>query len=429
MYEGVTKFVRETPPESDWAHFAKRLDYVSGNYAEPSDYASLRQSLNDAKQGDSNRLYYLATPPSFFAQIVHQLGAGGMVKEQEGWRRVVVEKPFGRDLESARSLNQELHRDLTEDQIYRIDHYLAKETVQNILVLRFGNTIFEPLWNRNYIDHVQITAAESVDVGRRGGYYDQSGVLRDMFQNHLLQLLALVAMEPPASFEADALRNERSKALASVRGITPENLSVQSVRAQYDGYLDAPNVGPVSTTATYAALCLYVDNWRWQGVPFYLRSGKALAKKNTEIVIQFKAPPHMMFPLPKDYEIKSNMLSLCIQPHEGMHLRFEVKVPDTPALMRSMDMDFHYEDGFGVDSIPEAYERLLFNALEGDASLFTRSDGIEIAWQLIDSISKGWNSESAPRLETYRPGSWGPKGADKLLTRDGRKWTHGCEEH
>jgi glucose-6-phosphate 1-dehydrogenase len=434
MRGGVDEFARESFSESDWQAFAGRLHYVSGGFAEPAGYAALQAALNEIEGQEANRLYYLATPPRFFAEIITRLGAAGMVEEAAGgeagtaagWRRVVIEKPFGFGLSSAQTLNQAVHAVLAEHQIYRIDHYLAKETVQNILVFRFANTMFEPIWNRNYIDHVQITVGETVDVGHRAGYYDKAGVLRDMFQNHLMQLLALVSMEPPASFEANAIRDEKVKAMKAVRPMTPAEITAQTVRAQYDGYRQADGVATDSQTPTYAALELYIDNWRWQGVPFYLRSGKALAHKASEIIVQFKRPPHMMFPIPLDQPLRSNYLALCIQPHEGFHQRFEVKIPGQEIQMRPVDMDFHYTEAFQADSVPEAYETLLLNALEGDATLFTRSDGIEAAWRVIDPILQVWQSDAAPELATYAPGSWGPAAADTLLEKAGRFWRHGC---
>jgi glucose-6-phosphate 1-dehydrogenase len=351
-----------------------------------------------------------------------------MVREDRGWRRVVIEKPFGHDLPSARALNEAVYEVLDESQIYRIDHYLGKETVQNIMVFRFANSLFEPVWNRNYIDHVQITAAETVDVGHRAGFYDGIGVVRDMMQNHMLQLLALVAAEPPASFDADALRNEKVKVLKAVRPITPHEVDKHTVRGQYRSYRDAEGVAEKSETATFAAIRFYVDNWRWQGVPFFLRSGKALAKKTTAISIFFKEPPHVMFPMPPDAHISKNQLTICIQPDEGIHFSFQAKVPDSTARMRTVDMDFNYDDAFGPTAIPDAYERLLLDVIKGDPSLFTRGDSIELAWELIDPILQGWELSNAPPLSFYESGSWGPIEAERLLAEDGDKWSDGCQD-
>jgi glucose-6-phosphate 1-dehydrogenase len=427
MRKSMAEFGPEELDEDAWAEFADCLHYLPGNATKTADYESLRDYLEELEGGEANRLYYLSTAPRFFEEIVTLLNETGLtIEEGDVWRRVVIEKPFGHDLASAQTLNEVVHTVLDEHQIYRIDHYLAKETVQNILVFRFANTMFEPIWNRNYIDHVQITVAESVDVGHRADYYDQSGVLRDMFQNHLMQLLAFVSLEPPASFDADAIRDEIAKVLKAIRPLTPHEIKTQTVRAQYDGYCGTESVADDSETATYAALELYIDNWRWRGVPFYLRSGKALATKTSEIIIQFKEPPHMMFTIPRDEPIPANYLALCIQPHEGFHQRIELKEPGQAVTLRSVDMDFHYEEVFQPDSVPEAYETLLHNALEGDATLFTRSDGIEAAWQVIDSILQGWESDAAPPLVGYDPGSWGPAEADELLQRNGRRWRHSC---
>jgi len=361
----------------------------------------------------------MALPPSLFPDIIRNLDESKQLVEKDSWRRVVLEKPFGTDLASAVLLNQQVHDSLKESQVYRIDHYLGKETVQNILFTRFANTIFEPIWNRNYIDHVQITVAEKVGLEHRAGFYDGVGVLRDMFQNHLLQLLSLVAMEPPASFSASALRNEKVKVLRSITPMTPENVSVNTVRAQYKGYRKEEQVNPNSTTATYAALRLSINNWRWTGVPFYLRSGKNLAEKQSQIIIQFKEPPLAMFPM---QAMKSNLLVLYLQPDEGVHIRFEAKAPDTVSETRSVDMEFHYSEAFGATAIPESYERLLLDALQGDASLFTRADEVEVAWELIDPIIQTWEAHQTPPLAGYKPGSWGPPESDSLLARDGRRW-------
>jgi glucose-6-phosphate 1-dehydrogenase len=420
-----------TPPEA-WPEFAAAVGYQPGDPGNPEDLRTLDARLRAAEAasgGRANRLYYLATPPQVYIEAVRGLGVVGMAEESQGWRRVVIEKPFGSNLATARALNDAVHRTLSEDQVYRIDHYLGKETVQNVLVFRFANSIFEPLWNRNYIDHVQITVAEMVGVEHRGQFYDSVGVLRDMFQNHIMQLISLMAMEPPASFVAESLRNERAKVLAAIRPIPAAAASSDSVRGQYQGYRAEPGVGPDSDTATYAAVRFHIDNWRWQDVPFYVRSGKRLAAKTTEVFIQFKSVPHSMFPLPAGTQIPPNALSICFQPDEGMHLRFEVKVPDTTAGMRTVDMDFHYSDHFPPGAIPEAYERLLLDALNGDASLFTRADSIELAWALIDPILEGWQGTSAPPLEPYEPGCWGPPGAASFVRRDGREWTLGCGAH
>jgi glucose-6-phosphate 1-dehydrogenase len=436
MRSGADEFAREPFSEEAWAALAERLHYLSGSFDDPAAFTRLHQFLADLEEGDeAHRLYYLATPPRFFAGIIAQLGSLGMTRDVQDekrtithWRRVIIEKPFGHDLASAQALNQAIHQSLAEHQIYRIDHYLAKETVQNILVFRFANSMFEPLWNRNTIDHVQITVAESVDVGHRGGYYDQAGVLRDMFQNHLLQLLALVAMEPPAAFDADAIRDEKVKLLRAIQPLSADAISGGTVRARYDGYTGLKGVTADLQTPTYAALTLYIDNWRWQGVPFYLRSGKALAKKTSEIIVQFKQPPHMIFPVSANGPLRSNYLAFCIQPHEGFHQRFEMKIPGRDLAMQAVDMDFHYDEAFSADTIPEAYETLLLNALEGDATLFTRSDGIEAAWRVIDSVLRGWETENAPPMAHYAQGSWGPTEADALLEKNGRHWRHGCHD-
>ncbi len=427
MRGGAEEFGRNHLDPDKWAQFAEQISYHAGDLSDLSELEELDGALRDREGAAvANRVYYLSIAPRLYETAVANLGRAGMVDESNGWRRVVIEKPFGHDLASARALNDFVHQHLDESQIYRIDHYLGKETVQNIMVFRFANSLFEPVWNRNYISHVQITAAETVDVGHRADYYDGVGIMRDMMQNHMLQLLALVAVEPPASFEANALRNEKVKLLSAIRPIKMEDVARHTVRGQYRSYRDAEGVAPGSETATFAAVRFYIDNWRWQGVPFYLRSGKALADKSTDITIFFKQPPHVMFPLPEGMEIPANFLSICIQPDEGIHFNFQAKVPDTAAGMRSVDMSFHYDEAFGKSAIPEAYERLLLDVLKGDASLFTRGDSIELAWSLIDPILAGWESSAAPPLEFYESGKWGPEAASRLVAEDGFKWLCGC---
>jgi glucose-6-phosphate 1-dehydrogenase len=422
LRKGAEEFAKNVFRDDTWEAFAEHAFYNSGNATQPGDYEKLDKFLKSCEGGPADRLYYLSTAPSLYVPTIENLGAAGMADENGGWRRIIIEKPFGYDLESAKALNKLVHQVFDESQVYRIDHYLGKETAQNILFFRFANTIFEPVWNRNYIDHVQISVAETVDVGHRAEYYDSSGVLRDMFQNHLLQLLALVAMEPPASFNATWLRNEKVKLLSSIRPISLND----TVLGQYEGYRETKGVKPDSQTPTYAAIKLFIDNWRWQGVPFYIRSGKALAAKTSQIRIRFQPPPHLMFNRRNDGSFTPNTLSICIQPNEGIRLKFEAKVPDSAQETRSVNMDFQYSTAFGEGEIPEAYERLLLDALNGDAALFTRSDEIETLWGIVNPILEGYQTKAAPPIVTYPRGSWGPVESEELLARDGHAWRVGC---
>ncbi len=421
-----------TIEQSAFDSFLQGLYYLPGNVNDHAMYAALDQLLReiDRERGTGgNRVYYLATQPSFFPTVIDHLGAAEMANRQadgSGWTRLVIEKPFGRDFQTARELNHQVLRVFDETQVYRIDHYLGKETVQNLMVLRFANTIWEPIWNRRYVDHVQITVAESIGVEGRGGYYEEAGLVRDMIANHLLQLLTIVAMEPPVAFDADAVRDEKVKVLRAVRPFTPERIATDAVRGQYGpgfaaaqpvpGYREEPKVSTHSSTETYAALRFFVDNWRWQNVPFLLRSGKRLPKRVTEIAIQFKPVPHLLFEASTP-----NVLSVRIQPDEGIALQFDAKVPGPHMRQRPVLMDFRYGTSFGVPPA-EAYQRLLLDIMLGDSTLFARRDEVEAAWRLVDPILHAWGSTPADDFPNYEAGTWGPAAADALLGSSERRW-------
>jgi len=402
------KYLGDAFDNDSWRAFAEQVYYHPGDIQDQPAFAALAKLLSDLEQGaESTRLYYLSTSPHLYHTAVEQLGSSGMAQESHGQRRIVVEKPFGTDLASAQKLNENLHHVFQERQVYRIDHYLGKETVQNLLVLRFANSIFEPIWNRNYVDHVQITVAEEVTVGSRAGYYDTSGVLRDMFQNHLLQLMMITAMEAPARFTADLVRDEKVKVLQAVRPLVGAAFAQETVRGQYEGYRQEAGVARDSQTATFAALRLHIDNWRWNGVPFYLRSGKAMSCRTTQIVIQFRQPPQLLFAEGTRRTLDANRLVIQVQPAEGIQLHFHTKVPDAGMKLRLTDLDFSFRREFNA-ALPDAYQRLLLDALNGDASLFARSDEVELAWGVIDPILAAWQSPAAPPLEVYPQGQWGP---------------------
>jgi glucose-6-phosphate 1-dehydrogenase len=432
--------------EQIWESLSARVFYAGGDATASDAYALIKERLDHIEESRSeeerNRFFYLAVPPSVFEPIVRHLSESGLVPrhdpQQRPWARVVVEKPFGHSLETAQHLNALVLSLFEEHQVYRIDHYLGKETVQNVLVLRFANSIFEPLWNRSHISHVQITAAETVGVEARGKYYEEAGIIRDMFQNHLLQLLALTAMEPPASMTADAVRDEKVKVLKSVRPLTAETIPDSVVRAQYGagrmkgadvpGYRDEPDVAPDSQSPTYAAARFYVDNWRWQGVPFYLRSGKRMAKRASEIAVQFHTPPHRMFGEDgRMGHLQPNTLVMRVQPNEGVSLTFEVKVPGAAVALTEhvevapVDMDFSYAEAFGETAAP-AYETLLLDVMIGEMTLFTRSDEVEAAWKIIDPLLAYWEERPSEPMPSYSSGSWGPQQAAELIASDGAEW-------
>jgi glucose-6-phosphate 1-dehydrogenase len=435
LRQGFDQLSNEKIVQTDWEWLAQRMQYLAGNLDDPATYQRLAKLLGeiDSKSGTGgNYLFYFAVPAGEFNPVVQQLGAAGLVRQQQSqWRRLVIEKPFGNDLDSAKELNHLLWKYLDESQIFRIDHYLGKETVQNIMVLRFANGLFEPLWNRNYIDHVQITVAESIGVGTRGSFYDATGALRDMVPNHLFQVMTLIAMEPPSCFEANATRNEKEKILDAIHSFSRDRLHSDVVRAQYaagsvDGksfaaYREEPNVNPGSSTETYVALRLMIDNWRWAGVPFYLRTGKALAARKSEVIVRFKQAPLTLFQNTSVDRLTNNDLTLMIQPDEGVSLRFGAKIPGPDVRIGDVQMRFKYSEYFRADTTT-GYETLLYDCMIGDASLFQRADTIESAWRIIQPILDEWKGNRSDPLPLYPAGSEGPDEADIMIGRNGRRW-------
>lgn len=426
LAKSTLKYVGDAFEAESWQSFVANVFYSPGDINSADDFLKLAQRLEEIEQGKgSDRVYYVATMPQLYSMAAEQLGQAGLANDDRGARRIVIEKPFGTDLATARALNKSICRVFREDQIYRIDHYLGKETVQNILVLRFGNAIFEPLWNRNYVDHVQITVAEEVAVGRRADYYDRAGILRDMFQNHIFQLMMITAMEGPVKFNANSVRDEKVKVLQAVRPFQGADFADCGVRGQYAGYLEEDGVATNSPTETFAALKLYLDNWRWKGVPFYLRSGKALSCRTTQIVINFREPPHLLFDNGRQSSPQANRLVIQVQPAEGIQVHFQSKVPDQGMRLRQSSLDFRFDTG--VDkSQTDAYQRLLLDALQGDASLFARSDEVETAWEIIDPIIAAWRSPAAPSMHTYQIGGWGPLASSEWMENDKRSWFDVC---
>jgi glucose-6-phosphate 1-dehydrogenase len=436
MRQAVGEFSRRKPlDEAVWKDFASRLHYVSGKFEDPANFVKLRDKLAelDARNGTrENRIYYLAVPPSAFRIVNDNLARAGLVYDPEDttrYSRIIIEKPFGRDLASAAALTADLHRVFHEGQIFRIDHYLGKETVQNLVAMRFGNAIFEPLWNRNHIDHVQITVAEDIGVEGRGKFYEEAGTTRDIVQNHLLQLLMVMAMEPPVAFTADEVRDEKVKVLRALKPISAEEVETLTVRGQYGpgnfagkpvpGYRQEPNVDPASIVETFVAMRIEIDNWRFAGVPIYIRAGKRLTKRMTEISVHFKQVPHVLLAQPGP--VDPDVLAIRIQPDEGIGLRFVAKVPGQTMTLRPVTMDFRYGSTFG-GSGPEAYERLILDAMLGDPTLFARADEVNAAWRFITPVLEAWARGPAPRFPNYAAGTWGPTQATALIERDGRSW-------
>jgi glucose-6-phosphate 1-dehydrogenase len=434
LHDGVKKFSRQGMVKTgEWGEFARHIRYQQGDFMELQTYTTLGEQCAKLEKewgAKVHRVFYMATPPSMFGEIPRYLGKAELAHDRE-WARIVVEKPIGYDLKSARALNAILAANFEESQIFRIDHYLGKETVQNILAFRFANPLFEPIWNRRYVDYVAITVAEKVGVGHRGGYYDRAGALRDMVQNHLMQLLCLVAMEPMVSFNADEIRNKKVDVLHAVRPIPRGAVRQCAVRGQYGrgtlhgnkvrGYRREDDVSPHSRTETFAALKLFVDNWRWQGVPFYLRTGKRLTRQFSEVAIQFRTVPHQSFPLESSRDWHPSRLVLSIQPEEGIVMGFQAKYPGPKMLLRPVEMRFTYQNSFAVPS-PDAYETLLWDVMNNDSTLFMRADQVEAAWQLLMPVLEGWAKSDPLDFPNYAAGSWGPKAADELLAREGHAW-------
>jgi glucose-6-phosphate 1-dehydrogenase len=419
-----------------WRGLCRRMSYVAAPSAaaEAQEYHDLAQEIDRVRKEydiPDNVFFHLAVPPNAFPQIVQRLDSAGLTHSENGWRRLVIEKPFGEDLETALQLDRQIRAVFREDQIYRIDHFLGKETVQNMLVFRFGNPSYEPIWNRNFIDHVQITVAEDLGIGTRAGFYEQTGVVRDMIQNHMFQLLCMTAIEPPVSFDGGSLRDETVKVLRST-SVTPMDLARDAVRGQYGpgtvggkslaGYREEDGVDPTSETATYAAIRLSLDNWRWAGVPFYLRTGKRMARKLTEVAIQFKPTPHFMFPVEEALPTQCNELVFRLQPREGIIQTLVAKQPGPQIRLQPVTMNFLYADAFGIEEPPRAYGWLLLDVMQGDQTLFARADWIEEAWRIVDPLVQRWEDEPAPEFPNYEAGTWGPRAADELLARDGRVW-------
>ena len=420
--------------------FAQHLYYCQSDFTDREGYAKLAdllETLDNEKGTEGNRIFYLATPPTTDSEIIHQLGGAGLARpahvdgNEESWTRLIIEKPFGRNLPSAQKLNREIARVFRENQTFRIDHYMGKETVQNILAFRFANGIFEPLWNQKFIDHVQILVGESLGIGSRSEYYEESGAIRDMVQNHIMQVLCLTAMEAPVAYDADAIRDEKVKVMRAIPLLSPEQVAQRTVRGQYTagvidnqpqvGYREEKGVAPNSTTETYVALKLFIENWRWADVPFYIRTGKCLPKRSTEVTIQFKRVPHQLYKPSETKGLVPNRLTMRIQPDEGMSLKFAAKVPGAARVLNDVDMNFSYASAFGIES-PEAYERLLADCMIGDSTLFIRRDEVETSWHIIDSITSAWQNMPTNTVYPYKAGTWGPPEADELIQRDGREW-------